>query len=80
MSKKRVKAMIVGGAVLVSVLGGAGAVYAATNGPDGSTGCAATTLYKAVGPNGSSAADQKKDSGGGPVCAAPVAPVAPISH
>ncbi|WP_042402310.1 hypothetical protein [Streptacidiphilus carbonis] len=79
MSKIKRRAAVAGGAVLVSVLAGAGAVYAAS--PGGSHGCGSgTSLTKAVGPNGSTASDAKGASDGGPLCVAPVAPLAPVSR
>lgn len=77
MSKNRIKATIVGGVVAAGLLAGAGVVYATSgSGPDG---CGpAPSLSKAIGPDGSSA--DSSSAGSGPLCVAPVAPVAPISH
>lgn len=80
MSKNRIKATIVGGVVAAGLLAGAGVVYA-TSGP-GSGDCGpAPSLSKATGPDGSSADSSSAGvTTGGPLCVAPVAPVAPISH
>ena len=77
MSKNRLKATIVGGVVAAGLLGGAGVVYATSGfGPDGCN--PNTSTVKAIGPDGSAAADTTGT--GGPLCVAPVAPVAPISR
>jgi hypothetical protein len=79
MSKNRFRTTIAGGAVLVSLLGGAGYAYA-TGGAGGGQGCGtAPTLTKAVGPNGTTSADTTKGAEDGPLCVAPVAPVLPVS-
>ena len=80
MTKDHVKATIAGGAVLACLLAGVGGAYAASSSSGGTHGCSPTSLTKAVGPNGSSSADAKYSSAGGPQCAAPVGPVAPGSH
>lgn len=75
MSKNRVRAAIAGGVVLAGLLAGGGIVYATTAGSD----CSSTPqLSKAIGPDGSTAADVSND--GGPLCVAPVAPVAPLTQ
>lgn len=78
MVQNRVKAMIAGGVALAGLLAGAGVVYATTGGADD---CGpAPSLSKAVGPNGDTSADTNDAATGGPLCVAPVAPLAPISR
>lgn len=75
MKKNRVKATIAIGVAVAGLLAGAGVVYATTEGG----GCGPVpSLSKAVGPNGGTAADTT--AADGPLCVAPVAPVAPISR
>lgn len=77
MSKNRVRAAIAGGVVVAGLLAGGGIVYATTT---GSADCGpAPQLSKAIGPDGSTAADASEDKGG-PLCVAPVAPVAPLTQ
>jgi hypothetical protein len=79
MNRKQIKGSIVGGVALLGVLAGAGVVYAA--GSDGTSDCSPLpSLSRAVGPNGSGSADAENGSEDGPLCVAPVAPVAPDSH
>jgi len=76
MTRTQVKATIAAGVAVAGLLAGAGVVYATTTGHDG---CGPVpSLSKAVGPNGSTAADTSATDG--PLCVAPVAPVAPISR
>jgi hypothetical protein len=74
MTKNRVRATIAAGVVVAGLLTGAGVVYATSDG-----GCGPSpSLSKAVGPNGTTSADTTAVDG--PLCVAPVAPVAPVSR
>ena len=75
MTRNRVRATIAAGVAVAGLIAGAGVVYATSTGGD----CGPVpSLSKAVGPGGSTGTDTT--AAGGPLCVAPVAPLAPVSR